>query len=336
MPPRLRASHLPRDQRENSLLGGSRSTRMSPDSWTAIGAAVILSANERSSVSVKTEEGERDSGAGAAGEFPTEKSSFATGNHSAAKEIYEIDPIRDPRWGVLVDSHPQASVFHSTKWLKALQCVYGYEPIVISSCPLGDRLTNGLVFCRVKSWLTGRRLISLPFSDHCEPLIHRSDELDDMLLRMERYVDEDRWKYVEIRPISCEPGSHTRFGRVVKHCLHRLNLGLSSEQLFQNFHKDCIQRKIRRAERENLKYEDGASEELLQKFYRLLVMTRPRQGLPPQPLNWFRGLIAAFGNDLKIRVASKDGAAVASILTLAHKKTMVYKYGASNAAFNKF
>ena len=293
---------------------------MSPDSSTATGADVILSANERSSVSVKTKE--------------PEKSSFATRTHSATKEICEIDPIRDPRWEVLVDRHPQASVFHSTKWLKVLQSVYGYEPVVISSCPVGDRLTNGLVFCRAKSWLTGRRLVSLPFSDHCEPLINRSDELDDMLLQMERYVDEDKWKYVEIRPVSWEPSSRTRFARVVKHYLHRLNLSLSSEQLFHSFHKDCVQRKIRRAERENLKYEDGASEELLEKFYRLLVMTRRRQGLPPQPLSWFRGLIAAFGNDLKIRVASKNGAAVASILTLSHKKSIVYKYGSSDAAFN--
>ena len=63
-------------------------------------------------------------------------------------------------------------------------------------------------------------------------------------------------------------------------------------------------------------------------------MTRRRQHLPPQPLKWFRGLIAAFGNELKIRVASKDGVPVASILTLSHKKSMVYKYGCSNAAFN--
>lgn len=96
-----------------------------------------------------------------------------------------------------------------------------------------------------------------------------------------------------------------------------------------------MKRKIRRAEREKLQYEEGTSEELLQKFYRLLVMTRRRKYLPPQPLNWFRGLIAAFGNDIKIRVASKDRTAVASILTLSHKKSMIYKYGCSNAAFNR-
>lgn len=277
---------------------------------------------------------EWNSGAGAAVLLPTETSSLAIQKRPAERQLYEIDPICDPRWKALVDSHPKASVFHSTTWLRALQTVYGYEPIAITTCPPGGRLTNGIVFCRIRSWVTGRRCVSVPFSDHCEPLIDRQDELDEMLLHMKRYVDEDRWKYIEIRPVSCQPGRHTEFGNLVTYRFHDLNLSLSSEKLFHNFHKDCVQRKIRRAEREKLQYEEGASEELLQKFYRLLVMTRRRQYLPPQPLAWFRGLIAAFGNDLKIRVASKNGVAVASILTLSHKKSMIYKYGCSNAAFN--
>jgi lipid II:glycine glycyltransferase (peptidoglycan interpeptide bridge formation enzyme) len=58
--------------------------------------------------------------------------------------------------------------------------------------------------------------------------------------------------------------------------------------------------------------------------------------LPPQPLSWFRALSAAFGHDLKIRVAFKDDLAVAAILTLSHKRSMTYKYGCSDARFNRF
>ncbi|MGO9085608.1 MAG: lipid II:glycine glycyltransferase FemX [Candidatus Sulfotelmatobacter sp.] len=205
----------------------------------------------------------------------------------------------------------------------------------MTTCAPGERLANGLVFCRIKSWLTGRRLVSLPFSDHCDPLIDRTDELDEILTHAQRYVDQGESRYIEIRPLSCQP-SHTKLGKRLAYCLHRLDLGRSQEELFRSFHKDCVQRKIRRAEREKLQYEEGTSEDLLQNFYRLVVMTRRRQYLPPQPLAWFRGLIAAFGTDLKIRVASKDGSPVASILTLSHKKSMVYKYGCSDAAFNKF
>jgi hypothetical protein len=249
--------------------------------------------------------------------------------------VYEIDPLSDPRWAALVESHPRSSVFHSTSWLRALQAVYGYEPVAITSCPPAASLTNGVVFCRVKSWLTGRRLVSLPFSDHCEVLVDSPDGLDALLLHMTRDLDKGRWQYVEIRPMSHRPGRDTGLGESLTYQFHRLDLRKSAQDLFRGFHKDCVQRKIRRAEREELKYEEGNSEALLQKFYRLLVTTRRRQFLPPQPLAWFRGLVAAFGNDIKIRVASKGDLPVASILTLSNKKSVVYKYGGSVAALNK-
>jgi CelD/BcsL family acetyltransferase involved in cellulose biosynthesis len=252
----------------------------------------------------------------------------------AAGKVYEIDPLCDPRWAALVESHPRSSAFHSPSWLRALQTAYDYDPFVITTCSPGVSLTNGIVFCRISSWLTGRRLVSLPFSDHCEPLVSSADELDEMLLRMRREVDHKRWKYVEIRPVLYEPGSRTGLAKNLTWQFHRLDLSRSTQELFLDFHKDSIQRKIRRAEREGLKYEEGTSEELLHKFYNLLTLTRRRQHLPPQPLGWFRGLLAAFGDDLKIRVASKGDLPVASILTLCHKKSVVYKYGCSNTSFN--
>src|SRR5256886_3244169 len=33
-----------------------------------------------------------------------------------------------------------------------------------------QELQNGIPFCVVRSWLTGRRLVALPFSDHCDAL----------------------------------------------------------------------------------------------------------------------------------------------------------------------
>src|SRR5580698_9894535 len=107
----------------------------------------------------------------------------------SAPGVYELDPLRDQRWADLVERHPRSSVFHSVNWLTALQTVYRYEPVAVTTCPPGVRLTNGLVFCRVNSWLTGRRFVSLPFSDHCEALISNSSELDYLLLHVRRYVD---------------------------------------------------------------------------------------------------------------------------------------------------
>jgi CelD/BcsL family acetyltransferase involved in cellulose biosynthesis len=254
----------------------------------------------------------------------------------AAATVYELDPLNDPRWETLVRNHPRASVFHTTNWLKALQTTYGYDPVVVTTCPRQVALTNGLVFCRVKSWLTGRRLVSLPFSDHCEPLVGNAIELDELLVNLRHQVDNGGWNYIEIRPTSSQPSSRTGLSRSVTYWLHRLSLSASTQELFHNLHKSCVQRKIRRAEREKLKYDEGTSELLLQKFYKLLVITRRRLFLPPQPQSWFRTLIALFGNDLKIRVVSKDDLPVASIVTIAHGRSVVYKYGCSDARFNRF
>ncbi len=78
------------------------------------------------------------------------------------KQVYEIDPLSDIRWETFVNSHPKSSVFHSRPWLRALKTTYGYTPVVFTTCSRENALTNGLVFCRVDSWLTGNRLVLCP------------------------------------------------------------------------------------------------------------------------------------------------------------------------------
>jgi hypothetical protein len=85
--------------------------------------------------------------------------------------IHEIDPVQDPRWAVFIARHPQATIFHTPTWLEVLRRTYGYEPFALTTASLGEDLNNGLVACRVKSWFTGRRTVSLPLSDHCELLV---------------------------------------------------------------------------------------------------------------------------------------------------------------------
>ena len=248
-------------------------------------------------------------------------------------KIYQIDPLRDPRWPEFLDRHPMASVFHTPGWLDALRRTYGYEPAAVTTCAPGQKLTDGLVFCRISSLLTGRRIVSLPFSDHCEPLVDRAEELPHILDSSRELLGLGKWSYVEIRPrgdLQSPPG----FERAQTFYLHTLDLRPELDVIFRSFHKDSVQRKIRRAEREGLSSQEGRSRDLLNSFYYLLLLTRRRQYLPPQPLDWFRNMIDCLGEMLKIRIAFKDGQPVAAIITLSGRKCCIYKYGCSDSRLN--
>lgn len=250
--------------------------------------------------------------------------------------VYEIDPLQDVRWPQLVDRHNLATVFHSKEWLAALHRTYGYRPSALTTSGPGESLTNALVFCRVSSWLTGRRLVSVPFSDHCTPLIDCEEDFGSLLARLKRERDEQRGKYLELR---CDTKSAiwaAGLERSATFCLHRLDLRPSLSQLFHAFHESCIRRKLARSQREGVVYAEDTSEESLQKFYQLAVLTRRRHQIPPQPLSWFRNLIACMGDKVKLRLAFQGGQPVAGILTIRHQDTLTYKYGFSDSQFHRF
>jgi hypothetical protein len=249
--------------------------------------------------------------------------------------IYKIDPLNDVRWEGFVEKHPAGTIFHTAAWLKALQRTYGFRSVAFSTAAPDDLLTNALAFCEISDWYSGRRLISLPFSDHCAPLVENSEQLVSLINHLEQSLDRGNFNSIEIRGEKSELLSlRTRLKPGQIFFLHKINLRPSLDDLFQRFHKDCIQRKIKRAEREGVEYEQGRSDSLLNKFYGLLLLTRRRHGLPPQPLAWFRNLIACLGDKVTIHVAFNDGRPIASILTLQHKRSLVYKYGCSNLRFS--
>lgn len=248
--------------------------------------------------------------------------------------LYSIDPLQDPRWCALVEKHPRASVFHSIPWLEALRRTYGYEPIVFTTSPPGKDLEDGVVFSRVDSWVTGQRLVSLPFSDHCEPLVNDPAKLDFVLSSLQQHFKTEKLSSVELRPAHVLGGCAS-LQPIESYYLHSLDLGPDLHTLHSNLHRGSTQRKIRRAEREGLTYKEGRSESLLDDFYRLLLLTRRRHGLPPQPRIWHRNLAECFGNQLKISVAYKGTRPIASIFTIRHKDTLVYKYGCSDARFHE-
>lgn len=240
----------------------------------------------------------------------------------------------DNRWDEFVGRHPNASVFHDRGWLEALARTYGYELYVLTSTPFGQPLENGIVVCRVSSWITGARLVSLPFSDHCEPLLRECDAAEEFIHWLQDVCDLQQWRYVELRPLSAAGSKDKSLQPSSSYWFHELDLKPNLEQIFCHLHRNSFQRKVQRAEREGLAYEAGRSQRIVDDFYRLLLNTRKRHELLPQPKAWFWNLLECMGDKLQIRLARKNGVAVAAMLTLRHGSSVVYKYGCSNERFH--
>jgi hypothetical protein len=179
-------------------------------------------------------------------------------------------------------------------------------------------------------------LVSLPFSDHCQPLASGKD-LREILSYLQGNCSTERFKYIELRPIvfeTCMDERKQRFVLSERFSLQRVDLRPELNVIYKNFHDSCIRRKVKRADREGLLYEMGRSEELQKKFRHLLLLTRRRHKLPPQPSSWLRNIVNSLGEMVTIHVLSKSDIPVASIVTLKYKSFLVYKYGCSDAQFN--
>jgi len=254
--------------------------------------------------------------------------------------VYTIDPLTDPRWAEFVERTSRASIFHTPGWLQVLRATYDYEPVAYTTSGPTQDLENGIVFCRISSWLTGKRMVSVPFSDHCDPLVDDEQALSDILNTVKQDCIKLGMKYWELRcrnaltpipPISTPLG---KMGPSAEFAFHALDLRPDEELLYSQLHKTAIKQMLGRAEREELTYSVGQDETHLKQFYSLLLKTRRKHQVPPQPMLWFRNLAHYLDDNIKFHIAFKNDSPIASIVTTSYKSTECHKYGCSDVKFS--
>jgi hypothetical protein len=242
-----------------------------------------------------------------------------------------VDPTRDPQWDVLSSRFKGATVFHSAAWARVLKESYGYGPLYLVAGN-GSNASAALVLMEVKSWLTGKRGVSLPFTDECNLLA--SDEVSARLVseKAMRMGRERRWKSVELRgamgpSMAAETSGMPFVG-------HQLDLRAGEQKLFERVDSP-VRRAIRKAEREETVIKIERTLLALKTYYDLHCLTRKRHGLPPQPWSFFasiqRHLIHVNGGFVVLSYWRDQP--VAGAVFLCHGRHAVYKYGASNLEF---
>jgi CelD/BcsL family acetyltransferase involved in cellulose biosynthesis len=241
-----------------------------------------------------------------------------------------IDPIADPDWLTFVESCPTAEIFHHPRWLELLRSQYGYE---FQACCVGNGrgIEAGIPIARIESRLTGRRLVSLPFSDICSPALRRDADpaaLDALGLAL---VEQTRRTGLELTIHASLPSAPGAF--VQRHFFrHLLPLADDPTEVEQRYSKSQIKRGIKKAKRENLRGERRTDASALDAFYSLHLKTRQKLGVPTQPKRFIRRFEELFAAGLGfVGLIFDERQPIAAAVFLTYNGTVTYKYGASDA-----
>lgn len=241
-----------------------------------------------------------------------------------------LDPLTDPRWSRLVDRCPQALIFHQPAWLGLLTERYRYPLAAAAVLDARGELVAGLPLALVASRLTGRRIVALPFSDVCPPLLAPDGNSDALQLLADAVEGERRRRglLLEVR------GPFAQLGRPVdRFHLHVVDLhgGLAE---VEGSYASRTRRHVRKARRMGVEICRRVDVEALEEFYALHQRTRRRLGVPTQPKAFVRGLAGLFARELGFVASARfEGRVVAAAVFLRTGGNLTYKYGASDERY---
>jgi CelD/BcsL family acetyltransferase involved in cellulose biosynthesis len=240
-----------------------------------------------------------------------------------------LDPIGDPAWLRLVGRAPAATPFHHPAWLRLVRGHYRYPTAAVVALDRSGEPVAGLPLMAVGSRLTGNRLVSVPFSDACGPLLV-PEAGADAAHALARAVEAERARRgvkLEVRERFDEAGTAVEL--FVRHVVDLRDGADAVEKRFAS----RVRRNTKKGRREGVVFTRESGTSALDIFYALHVQTRRRLGVPTQPRSFIRGLRPLFDEGLGfVGIARHAGRPVAAAVFLRAGSTLLYKYGASDEA----
>ncbi|MFZ1947453.1 MAG: GNAT family N-acetyltransferase [bacterium] len=247
-------------------------------------------------------------------------------------EVAILNPDHDSPLKALLRSFPQATIYHTPEWRDAVIATYGYRPIYLGYFK-GAELAAVLPLMFVKSRLTGRRLVSVPFSNTCGPIgaPEGVGPLVDRALEVRRELGA---KALEIRTqANLNPIDDQRFTKSSYFITSVVGLDADPAKVWDGFKGKNVRTEVRQAIKKGIEVREGTREDL-GRFYHLFANLRLKHGVPPQPGAFFENLWRYLWPDhLHLVVATYQGEHVASMLNLGYGQTIAGAYLGSDLAY---
>ncbi len=212
-----------------------------------------------------------------------------------------------------------------------IQETYAFKPLMYAYKDGSGNISGVFPCFLIKSLVTGSRIVSLPFSDHCGPLFKDKRQEKEVLSEVVKKHGL-QVKYIEIRsPVAHDSGliCHNYY----KH--HILNLDSNASEVSKKLNKKTIQYSIRKARRAGVEIREENTLRGIGEFYRLHMLTRKKHSVPCPPEKLFQKIFDHMVSSGRafILLAIYDSKTVAASLFFRFKKTVYYKYNASDPEY---
>lgn len=245
-------------------------------------------------------------------------------------------PFTHPAVGTLAEQQTNEIFSYSQSWLDLITKLYGYAVIPLTTKNAAGQVTGFLPLCSMQSPLTGKRLVSLPFSDHCPILAENEDSANDLIDQAIQLAKQRKVRYLELRTGNDEAMSkRTDMARSDLYVHWLLPLTADPDMTWSKLRKP-IQHQIKKSRKLGVQVRMAEQREDVAHYYRLHLQTRSKKhGMPAQPQRFFYGLWDAFApsGKMQLLLAEHEGNIIAGMVLLASGNTVRYAYGASDESY---
>ena len=241
-----------------------------------------------------------------------------------------LNPLSDPDYDDLLRELSDYSFFHSANWARVLSKAYNYQPRYFAVFQKA-KLKALLALMEIQSALTGRKAVSLPFTDYCDSLSSENINLKTLLDKVLVYGRQAGWKTLEVRGEAAFQANVVPYSACY---VHELDLPRDPDRLFTQF-RSSTRRNIQKAAKSGVTAKICHSMDAIRTYYRLHCTTRKHHGVPPQPFYLFKAIydhIISPGKGFVV-LSGYNNQPIAGAVYFHFGQKAIYKYGASNPKY---
>lgn len=239
----------------------------------------------------------------------------------------------DYPWSTLIQEQMNNTFYYDHRWFELINRLYGYHVIPLTTTNAEGQITGFLPLCSISSPLTGRRLVSLPFSDCCPLLAADEASANDLIDQALQLAKRQRVKYLELRTGSHEVlAKRPEFTESNLYVNWIVPLSDQPENVWKSLRKP-VQHQIKKSQKLGVQIRTAQKREEMALYYMLHLQTRTKKhGMPAQSKDYFFQLwdMFAASGELQLLLAEYQETTIAGIILLSYGNTVHYAYGASD------